>query len=69
MNIECYPVKIEAIDADTKDLLFSVTTFDEICCTLDMKTLLSPDNIDAILQAIRSAVDDLKLEKNCMMVK
>lgn len=55
-----YPIRIEAVD-ETGNAMFHLETFDEYTCKLDMHRLLSPDNVDATVEAIRQAVAMLKL--------
>lgn len=59
--INLYPVKIEAVDADTKDLMFTIETFDEGAATIEIKTILGPRNIDEVTAAMRRAIVMLEL--------
>ena len=60
--IKVYPVKIEAIDAETKDLMFTMETFDEGAATVEIKTVISPSNIDNLVAAMRRSLQMLELE-------
>ena len=59
--IKIYPVKIEAID-EAGDLAFTMETFDKSAASVDIKTVIGPDNIDELVAAMRSAVQMLELE-------
>lgn len=59
--IKIYPVKIEAID-EAGDLAFTMETFDQHAASVDIRTVIGPDNIDELVAAMRSAVQMLELE-------
>jgi predicted nucleic acid-binding protein len=59
--IKLHPTKIEAYD-DYNSLIFIVTSLDECCCTVDMRSPLSEHNIEEITMALKTAVEMLKLE-------
>lgn len=60
--INVYPVKIEAVDADTGDLMFTMETFDSHAATVEIKTVIGNSNIDQLTAAMRRAVVMLELE-------
>lgn len=60
--IDVYPVKIEAVDQETKEVMFTMETFDECAATIEMKTTLGPSNIHQIVAAMRRAVAMLELK-------
>lgn len=60
--IKIYPVKVEAVDDDTSDLLFKMETLDSECAIVEMKTAITKQNMEKILTAIRSAVHMLELD-------
>lgn len=60
--IKIYPVRIEAIDPETKDLMFIMETFDEGAATVEIKTVISPSNIDNLVAAMRRSLQMLELE-------
>lgn len=60
--IKIYPVKVEAIDDDTSDLLFKMETLDSECAIVEMKTAITKQNMERILTAVRSAVHMLELD-------
>lgn len=60
--IKVYPIKIEAIDAETNDLMFTMETFDEGAATVEIKTVISPSNIDNLVAAMRRSLQMLELE-------
>ena len=62
MTITIYPTRIEAVD-ETGDLVFHLETFDEHTCRLEMRGLISPNNLDDVLEAIKRGVAMLELEK------
>lgn len=59
--IKLYPVKIEAHDEETGDLVFTMETFDEGAATIEIKTCLGPGNIDNVTAAMRRAIAMLEL--------
>ena len=60
--IKIYPVKVEAVDDDTSDLLFKMETLDSECAIVEMKTAITKQNMEKILTAVRSAVHMLELD-------
>lgn len=60
--IKIYPVKIEAIDPETNDLMFTMETFDAGAATVEIKTVISPSNIDNLVAAMRRSLHMLELE-------
>lgn len=60
--INVYPVKVQAYDSETNDLLFTVETFDEGAATVVFKTVIGPTNIDQLVAAMRRAVQMLELK-------
>ena len=60
--IKVYPVKIEAIDAETNDLMFTMETLDGGAATVEIKTVISPSNIDNLVAAMRRSLQMLELE-------
>ena len=60
--INVYPVKVEAIDSDTGDVVFTLETQDAHCATVDLRTTIGPDNINQLVAAMRRAVVMLELE-------
>lgn len=60
--INVYPVKIEAIEAETGDLMFTMEAFDEGAATVEIKTVIGPGNINELTAAMRRAVVMLELE-------
>ena len=59
--IKVYPVKIEAVD-EAGDVAFTMETFDQHCASVEIKTVISPSNIDELVAAMRTAVQILELE-------
>lgn len=61
--IDVYPTRIEAVDED-RNVLFILNMEDAHCCTIHIKNplVLSHDNLEQVLTAVRSAVQMLKLE-------
>lgn len=59
--IEVYPVKIEAVDADTKDIVFTLETFDEYSATLDVRSVVNLAFWDELSASIREGIIMLKL--------
>ncbi len=60
--INVYPVKIEAVDVETKELMFTMETFDGFGATVAIKTTIGPSNIEDLIAAMRGAVAMLELE-------
>ena len=60
--IKIYPVKVEAIDDETNELLFTMETFDSQCAVVAMKATINSQNMEKILAAVRSAVQMLDLD-------
>jgi hypothetical protein len=61
--IDIYPTRIEAVDED-QNILFVLSTEDAQCCTMHIKSpiLLSKQNLEQTLTAIRRGVHMLELE-------
>lgn len=61
--INVYPTRIEATDEDG-EVLFVLSTEDASCCTMHVKApiLLSKQNVEQVLTAVRSGVQMLGLE-------
>ena len=61
--IDVYPTRIEAVDEDG-NILFALQMEDAHCCTIEVKNplVLSKDNLEQVLTAIRSGVRMLGLE-------
>jgi hypothetical protein len=61
--ISLYTTKVEAID-EYKNLLFTLEMQDKNCCTMSITNnlLLSNDNLEKVLDAVRQAVNLLKLD-------
>ena len=61
--IDVYVTKVEAVDED-KNVLFTLAMQDAHCCVMEIKRpmLLSNDNLEEALNAVRSGVRLLKLE-------
>ena len=61
--IDVYPTRIEAVDED-QNVLFVLSTEDAQCCTMHIKSpiLLSKQNLEQTLTAIRRGVQMLELE-------
>lgn len=59
--INVYPIKIEAVD-EAGELQFTMETFDEHAATVEIKTVIGPDNIDELTAAMRRAVVMLELK-------
>lgn len=61
--IDVYPTRIEAVDED-QNVLFVLSTEDAQCCTMHIKSpiLLSKQNLEQTLTAIRRGVHMLELE-------
>ena len=61
--IDIYPTRIEAVDED-QNVLFVLSTEDAQCCTMHIKSpiLLSKQNLEQTLTAIRRGVQMLELE-------
>jgi hypothetical protein len=61
--ISVYPTRIEATDEDG-DVLFSLNMEDANCCTMHIKEpiLLSKQNLEQVLTAVRSGVQMLGLD-------
>ena len=60
--IKIYPTKIEAIDDETSELMFTMETFDSQCAVVEMKATINSQNMEKILTAVRSAVQMLDLD-------
>ena len=60
--IKIFPVKVEAIDDETSELLFKMETFDSECAVVEMKATITKRNMEKILTAVRSAVQMLDLD-------
>ena len=60
--INVCPVKVQAYDSETNELLFTVETFDEEAATVELKTVIGPKNIDQLVAAMRRAVQMLELK-------
>ena len=60
--IKIYPTKIEAIDDETSELLFTMETFDSECAIVEMTAAITKQNMEKILTAVRSAVQMLELD-------
>lgn len=59
--IKVYPIKIEAVD-EAGDLQFTMETQDAHAATVEIKTIIGPDNIDELTAAMRRAVVMLELK-------
>jgi hypothetical protein len=61
--IDVYPTRIEAVDEDG-NVLFVLSTEDSHCCTMHVRApiLLSKQNLEQVLTAVRSGVKMLGLE-------
>jgi hypothetical protein len=61
--IDVYPTRIEAVDED-KNVLFVLSTEDAQCCTMHVRSpiLLSKQNLEQVLTAVRRGVHMLGLE-------
>ena len=63
MEIRIYPVRVEVIDSDTNDLMFTLETFDETCAILEMKhMMLNIQNLDEFVVALRKGIEMLQLK-------
>jgi hypothetical protein len=60
--INVYPVKVQAYDAETNDLMFTMETFDECAAIVTIRTTIGPGNVDELTAALRRAVVMLELE-------
>lgn len=60
--INVYPVKIEAVDVETKELMFTMETFDGSGAAVQIKTTIGPSNIEDLIAAMRGAVAMLELK-------
>ena len=63
MMIKVYPVKIEAVDEDG-DVAFTMETLDAHAATVEVKTIVRPENIDELTSAMRRAVVMLEMENS-----
>lgn len=61
MKIRIYPVVVEATD-EANNHVFRMETFDEHCASLNMKALITPNNVDDICAAIQRALGLLDLD-------
>lgn len=61
--INVYPTRIEAADEDG-NILFALQMEDAHCCTIEVKNplVLSKQNLEQVLTAVRSGVHMLGLE-------
>lgn len=59
--ITVYPVKIEALDEDGR-VQFTMEAIDEHAAKVDINTIIGPDNIDELTDAMRRAVVMLELK-------
>lgn len=61
--IDVYPTRIEAADEDG-NILFALQMEDSHCCTIEVKNplVLSNQNLEQVLTAVRSGVHMLGLE-------
>ena len=57
--IKVYTTAIEAFDPEMKQLLFTGKTFDEACCEIEIKTIISKDSVGELSEAIIKAVNML----------
>ena len=60
--IDVYPVKIEAIEQETKEVMFTMETFDQHAASVEIKTVVGPANINELVAAMRRAVVMLELK-------
>lgn len=60
MPITLHPVKIEAYD-EVNDLVFTLEMFDEACATVEIKTVLSLDNVDEVFAAVKDGIAMMNL--------
>jgi DNA-binding NtrC family response regulator len=60
--INVYPVRVQAYDAETDDVLFTMETFDAHAAQVVMHTTIGPGNVDELTAALRRAVVMLELE-------
>lgn len=59
--IQVYPIKIKAVD-ETGQVQFTMETVDAHAATVEIKTVIGPDNIDELVAAMRRAVVMLELK-------
>lgn len=59
--IEVYPIKVEATD-ESGFVQFTMETQDGHCATVEIRTVVGPDNIDQLTAAMRRAVVMLELK-------
>ena len=60
--INVYPVKVQAYEAETNELMFTVETFDAHAASVEMHTTIGPGNVDELTAALRRAVVMLELK-------
>lgn len=60
MSIKLYPVKVQAYDTDTNDVLFTCETFDEVCVSLDVKTVVNADGWPELSESIKQALEMMR---------
>lgn len=63
MSIECVPVKFEACDKDTKDLIFTVECFDEASAMIEIKVPIDLGLWNEIKPIITAAIEKMELVK------
>lgn len=60
--INVYPTRVEAIKAETGDVMFIMETMDSHAASVRINTVISPSNVDELTAALRRAVVMLELE-------
>lgn len=66
--IKLYTIEVIGVDADDDDrTLFNLRAFDEAGAVLKIDTVVSPDNLGLLCDAIQQAMERLELEGPCQM--
>lgn len=60
--INVYPTRVEAIEAESGDVMFTMETFDGSAAIVTIRTTVGPANIEEVTAALRRAVVMLELE-------
>ena len=60
--IDAYATRFEAIDEDTKDLLFIVEMFDENAADVNIKTVVTVESWDELSSKIRECLVKMGLK-------
>jgi len=62
VKIDCAPVRFECCD-ENNELVFIVDAFDDVCATVEIKTVVTVDSWEIISAEIASCLESMKLKK------